>query len=258
MSAADGSLTRRQAKRAKSRQLVRKHYHDRGWVSPYKRYQGLLAGLLDGSSVVLDVGCGRTFPMADYLRATGAQVHGVDPVAEARDVVSGVEIKRASADALPYDNGVFDVVTSQAVLEHIEDPNAVFTEFQRVLKPGGHVVFLTPGKYDYVSIIAQAVPNTLHGKIVKATEGRAEADTFPTFYGANSKRQIRRIASRVGFGIQTLEYVNEYPYALRFSPMLCRLGILYDKLICRVTCLNWLQGWLLGVLQSAGGGGRDD
>ena len=213
----DRAMTRREARCAKSRRIVRKHYHDRGWISPYKRYQALLAGLLDESSVVLDVGCGRTFPMAGHLLATGAEVHGVDPVAEDRDIIPGVVVERASADTLPYGDTVFDVVTSQAVLEHLEDPTAVFTEFKRVLKPGGHVVFLTPGKYDYVSLIARAVPNALHGRLVKATEGRDEADTFPTFYGANSKRQIRRIASRVGFDIQTLEYINEYPYALRFS-----------------------------------------
>lgn len=254
---ADVSCTRRDARLAKSREIVRKHYHDRGWISPYKRYQGLLTGLLDGSSVVLDVGCGRTFPMAEHLLATGAEVHGIDPVADPQDIALGVSIRRANAAALPYDDGVFDVLTSQAVLEHLEDPKGVFTEFQRVLKPGGHVVFLTPGKYDYVSVIARIVPNSLHGMIVKATEGRNEADTFPTFYAANSKRQIRRVASRVGFDIQTLEYINEYPYALRFSPMLCRLGILYDKLINRVKCLNWLQGWLLGVLQSKRDGGKD-
>ena len=64
----------------------------------------------------------------------------------------------------------------------------MFREFNRVLKPGGRAILLTPSKYDYVSIIARFMPNRLHGKLVNATEGRAEEDTFPTHYRANSRR----------------------------------------------------------------------
>ena len=239
----------RQKNREKCRRIVRQRYHEEGWISPYKKYQATLSDLLGESTRVLDVGCGREFPMAPRLLATGAEVHGIDPVGDTDHSPPGVTLRRGSAEHIPYDDETFDVVTSCAVLEHLQKPVDVFTEFGRVLKRTGRVVFLTPGRYDYVSVIARLVPNRLHGKLVEATEGRQEADTFPTFYRANSAGQITSIAQAAGMAVETVQYVNEYPYALMFSPLLCRLGILYDKTIRRFRCLHWLQGWMLGVLR---------
>jgi SAM-dependent methyltransferase len=45
---------------------------------------------------------------------------------------------------LPYADGVVDVIESQAVLEHLADPDAAISEMHRVLKPGGRAFFATP------------------------------------------------------------------------------------------------------------------
>jgi SAM-dependent methyltransferase len=243
-------------RRHKSRLVIRKHYHDRGWQSPYRLYEQSLRELLAPSATVLDVGCGRDFPMAKALKATGARVFGLDPVADTGQTDPEVVVRRGLAENIPYDAGMFDVVTSCAVLEHMYKPRLAFAEFNRVLKPDGRLVFLTAGRYDYVSIISRLIPNYLHGWIVQATEGRNQADTFPTFYRANDMRQIRLIAAKSGFRVEQMEYLNEYPYALAFSPALCRLGIAYDRLIQRSPWLHWLKGWLLGVLQRQGEPGR--
>ena len=54
----------------------------------------------------------------------------------------------AVGEQLPFINGVFDVVFSFAVLEHVRDPFQCAREMMRVLKPGGvlycHVPFLQP------------------------------------------------------------------------------------------------------------------
>jgi SAM-dependent methyltransferase len=160
-----------------------------------------------------------------------------------------VTLVRGSAEATPYPEATFDVVCSQAVMEHCRRPEEVFAEFARVLRPGGHLIFLTAGRYDYVSILAGLVPNRLHGRLVEATEGRAEADTFPTYFRANSRRRVRRLARKTGFDVERLTYLNQFPYALTFSPALCRLGIWYDRMVSGVGWLDWLQGWLLGVLR---------
>lgn len=50
---------------------------------------------------------------------------------------------------LPFDDGTFDVILSQAVLEHVTDPALAVAEMARVLKPGGTVyieaAFMQPG-----------------------------------------------------------------------------------------------------------------
>ena len=45
---------------------------------------------------------------------------------------------------LPFKDGVFDAVISEAVLEHVQDPNRVVSEMHRVLKPGGYVCAAVP------------------------------------------------------------------------------------------------------------------
>lgn len=54
----------------------------------------------------------------------------------------------ASADALPFKDGVFDGVISQAVFEHLKYPDSVVKEIWRVCKPGAEIkidtAFLQP------------------------------------------------------------------------------------------------------------------
>lgn len=51
------------------------------------------------------------------------------------DVFAGV--LRGDATRLPFDDGVFDVVVTSEVLEHIQDDVAAIAEMVRVLRPGG-------------------------------------------------------------------------------------------------------------------------
>ena len=240
---------RDRTRRCVSWRIVRRHYHERSWRSPYQRYQDLLAEVLIRDAVVLDVGCGRYFPMAGLLRQWAGQVHGIDPVADEDWLSHEATLKRAGAYEIPYEQGTFDVVTSQSVLEHLEHPLQAFCEMHRVLKPGGKVIFLAANRYDYVSFFARVIPNVFHGALVRATEGRAEEDTFSTYYRANCKAQILRLAARSGFVVERLEYLNQFPYPLMFSPTLCRLAIAYDEFIGRLVRLHGLKGWLLGCLK---------
>ena len=238
-----------QQRRERSWAIIRKHYHNRGWRRGYEIYESLLGTLVRQSSVVLDVGCGRDFPMAPLLLHLGAQVHGVDPTIDPQVAHQGVVVKRGLAEQIPYPDTTFDLVISRSVLEHLQYPIEAFREFNRVLKPGGRLLFLTANRYDYVSLIARAIPCALHGSIVRFFEGRNESDTFPTYYLANSVRQIRNLAGETAFAVERLEYLNHYPYLLTFCPFLCRLAIAYDALISGHKHLSWLQAWVIGVLR---------
>lgn len=52
-----------------------------------------------------------------------------------------VETVRTEAEQLPFADASFDLVLGHAVLHHIPDLERAAAEFQRVLKPGGTVVF---------------------------------------------------------------------------------------------------------------------
>ena len=100
---------------------------------------------------VLDAGCGgggMPLSLAEEARA----VVGIDPVQRFHD--AGVRLGRerglrnlhfALADgmALPFRTGIFDLVLSHAVIEHVADALLYLRECGRVLAPGGHVYLST-------------------------------------------------------------------------------------------------------------------
>jgi ubiquinone/menaquinone biosynthesis C-methylase UbiE len=55
----------------------------------------------------------------------------------------GLEVRAARADAesLPFPDASFDLVVGHAVLHHLPDLQRAFAEFNRVLAPGGRIVF---------------------------------------------------------------------------------------------------------------------
>ena len=134
-------------------------------------------------------------------------------------------------------------------MEHVEDTDSAYAEVGRVLKPGGKYIFLTPNRFDYASIIATIVPNRFHGRIVKATEGRDEVDTFPTHYQSNSFGKIRKLADANGLEIQHLERLGQYPSYLSFNRPLFWTGCLYEKLIDNAPGMEVLKGWIFCILK---------
>jgi SAM-dependent methyltransferase len=56
-----------------------------------------------------------------------------------------VEIKRGDLSAaLPYEDSSFDYIVCVEGLEHIENPHQAGREFQRILRPGGHLIVSIP------------------------------------------------------------------------------------------------------------------
>lgn len=93
---------------------------------------------------VLDVGCGPgalTQVLVDRLGVSG--VSAVDPsqafVGAARARLPGVDLRRASAEELPYAEGTFDAALAQLVVHFMADPVAGLREMARVTKAAGVV-----------------------------------------------------------------------------------------------------------------------
>lgn len=90
--------------------------------------------------LILDLGCGGG---RHYFTSYG-RVVGIDPVLPllklAREIYD--EVYQTSGFKLPFADGTFDYVVSSDVLGHITDENKdmLFSEINRVLKPGGRTV----------------------------------------------------------------------------------------------------------------------
>jgi len=50
----------------------------------------------------------------------------------------------ADGGQLPFKDGVFDAIITEAVLEHVREPQRVVAEIYRALKPGGYVCAAVP------------------------------------------------------------------------------------------------------------------
>ena len=107
-------------------------------------------GFQTSDARALDVGCGGGL-MAEEVAAMGFAVTGVDPAAAAIDVAaqharrSGLDIayQVAAGEALPFEEGQFDLVYCCDVLEHVADLPRVIAESARVLRSGGFYFFDT-------------------------------------------------------------------------------------------------------------------
>jgi ubiquinone/menaquinone biosynthesis C-methylase UbiE len=59
----------------------------------------------------------------------------------ARRGLTNVETRPADAEALPFDDASFDLVTCRLAFHHFPNPRQAIAEFARVLKPGGVLGF---------------------------------------------------------------------------------------------------------------------
>lgn len=139
-------------------QLVREAEHLEQWESPwadshYQRHyvwpavRPLLPSV--ANLCVLDAGCGVGH-YTKWFAENGASVVGIDMNIEALTAARN----RCEGDATFYQQDLtesfefasahtFDLVFTNLVLDHIEDWGDVFSEFARVLKPDGALVFTT-------------------------------------------------------------------------------------------------------------------
>lgn len=234
---------------ALSEKLLRKYYGTS--VHPYRVYEQHVDALLKPDGVLLDAGCGRTVPVLKKYLGRAGRLIGVELV-DFTDVPSGIETYNADLAKLPLPDACVDLIMSRSVFEHLTDPDSVYREFFRVLKPGGAVVFLTANMWDYGTLVARLVPNRFHARIVSHVEGRAEEDTFPTAYKTNTPGDVNRLAASAGLRVESFQYLSQYPNYLMFNGALFFLGMCFEKLISRFESLRFLRGWIMVTLRKPG------
>jgi SAM-dependent methyltransferase len=99
-----------------------------------------------GPGTILDIGCGSA-------KTPGAVGLDISADTEA-DIVH-------SLDAFPYpiEDGSFDQILLQDVIEHVREPIRVFEELHRVARPGARIQLRTP---HFSSVLAYGDPTHLH------------------------------------------------------------------------------------------------
>jgi SAM-dependent methyltransferase len=103
--------------------------------------------------VILDYGTGSG-EIVEEGRRTGLEVYGCEVFYEGGSTRKEIEkkgwlgtiVREIDNGVIPFGDGFFDVVTSNQVIEHVENLDAVLGEVHRVLKPGGCFLSIFPTK----------------------------------------------------------------------------------------------------------------
>jgi ubiquinone/menaquinone biosynthesis C-methylase UbiE len=105
---------------------------------------------------VLDIGCGPG-NSSKLLSDVGTDTTGIDFSQNMIDVAKAnypnISFHQADAENIPKPDNFFDVVIANYVVHHFADPEKVFSEISRVLKPGGKFGFAVWGAPEEQSTI---------------------------------------------------------------------------------------------------------
>lgn len=103
---------------------------------------------------VLDIGCGTGFPLTMLAARLGpaVMITGIDPwenaVLRAQRKIAALGLENAciilgDATATPFAEAHFDLLVANLAINNVADPDALFRECLRVLKPGAKACFTT-------------------------------------------------------------------------------------------------------------------
>ena len=106
---------------------------------------------VSAGETILDLGCGRGTETLEAARLAGpggtavgldlteAMVEKATQNAAAQGL-SNTRFVCGDIESLPFEDEIFDAVTSNCVINHARDKSKVYAEIYRVLKPGGRFV----------------------------------------------------------------------------------------------------------------------
>jgi SAM-dependent methyltransferase len=193
---------------------------------------------------VLEVGFGLGTDFIQFARA-GARVHGIDLTQAAVDAVlkrlalEGREgdVRTGDAEALPFDDGSFDLVYSWGVLHHTPDTERAIAEVHRVLRPGGEARIMLYSRRSWV-----AFGNWLHHGLAAGRPFRSFSRVLADHMEspgtkAYTSRELDRMFARFG-DVEFRRYVT--PYDRRVGGPLAEL-------------MGPRFGWFVGVIATRQG-----
>lgn len=188
-----------------------------------------IANLSGSQKDVVEIGCGRS---ADFLKRIAPgfrKAYGIDPEVSARWEEENIQLMSGNAENIDLPDESVDLVFSVSVVEHLSDPSKAFSEFIRVLRPGGRIVTRTPNVRHPPLLAARLLNHRTRQLVNSWATGTQPDDTFKTFYRLNTLRAFESLAGSLGLRVISLEYVSNHPQYFMFSRFFYRLAIAFER-----------------------------
>ena len=230
------------------KQELRERFYPPGFRGMYDRFSDVIHEYVRAGDVMLDAGCGsgRVFQYHFDEAQRPRLIVGVDVTDEPKGNGNIDAAARADLGALPFRDATFDIAISSHVAEHLTQPERVFSELSRVLKPGGRLLILTPNRWHYVTVSSALLPHRFH-LTYNRWRGVDAHDIFPTAYRANTAGRLRSLYKGAGLAVERLEQFETEPEYLAFSLPTYALGVAYERAVNRFGMLRNLRVNLLAV-----------
>lgn len=166
--------------------------------------EGLVSdGKVEGSSKVLEVGCGTGNYVGRISQLKPASCYGIDPAEQmlsvAKERLPALDFSIGKAEKLEFNSDYFDLVFTVDVIHHVADLSSYFREAYRVLKRGGRICTATDSEWTIRNRkpLSSYFPETV----------AVELDRYPPI------SRIERLMLDSGFG-DVKEKMVEFPYDL--------------------------------------------
>lgn len=210
--------------------MDQRFYPDQGDRWDDHLFHDRVVAALEPTHRLLDLGAGSGARGALDFRDHCAFVAGVDvdPIVKENPYLHEARVQEPPRYAIPFDDAEFDVVCSNSVMEHVDDPVTFLAEVSRVLKPGGRLLAKTPNKRHYMPWIASHTPTSFHQSFNRR-RGRDEVDTFPTVYKVNTEEQVRALAADAGLVVASIDLVEGRPEYLRMTAPTYAVGLAVER-----------------------------
>jgi ubiquinone/menaquinone biosynthesis C-methylase UbiE len=201
-----------------------------------------LQPLLVPGCTIVDVGCGRDAKFLRSLPLNNVQTaYGVDIEICGTQRDGKICTLYGDAEAIPLEPESVDLVMMRDVVEHLRDPERVFQECERILKPGGSVLLVAPCKYYPPLLLVRALPHKIRQTLNAIVTRTRSEDTFPVYYRANSARDLKRLAEASALQIMSMQYLIYHPQYYMFSTIAYRAAVLMERTILRPGKLAFLR-----------------
>jgi methionine biosynthesis protein MetW len=191
---------------------------------------------------IIDLGCGDgklTFRIRDKSKAKN--IYGIDifcgSLKNLKD--QGLEVYIGDLNQkLPIEDGTFDVVHANQVIEHLVETDNFVREIYRILCPGGYAIISTPNLasfHNLVSLIFGKQPFTAHvsneillGNSFDPQKGtRHSRSHFRIF----TRESLKAIFEYYGFDVENIVGSGFYPFMPPISSILARIDALHSVYI---------------------------